>query len=31
MGVDGILGIKLGMTQFYTDDGASVPCTMCRR
>jgi large subunit ribosomal protein L3 len=28
MGVDGILGIKLGMTQVFTEDGASVPCTV---
>jgi large subunit ribosomal protein L3 len=28
MAVNGILGIKLGMTQFFADDGASVPCTV---
>lgn len=28
MAVDGILGIKLGMTQVFTEDGSSVPCTV---
>jgi large subunit ribosomal protein L3 len=28
MAVDGILGIKLGMTQVFTEDGAAVPCTV---
>jgi large subunit ribosomal protein L3 len=28
MAVNGILGIKLGMMQFYADDGAAVPCTL---
>jgi large subunit ribosomal protein L3 len=28
MAVDGILGIKLGMTQFFTPEGAAVPCTV---
>jgi large subunit ribosomal protein L3 len=28
MAVNGILGIKLGMTQIYADDGAAVPCTV---
>ncbi len=28
MAVNGIIGIKLGMTQFFADDGASVPCTV---
>src|SRR4029077_14179712 len=28
MGVNGILGIKLGMTQYFGEDGASVPCTI---
>ena len=28
MAVNGILGIKLGMTQFFADDGALVPCTV---
>ncbi len=28
MAVNGILGIKLGMTQVFTDDGISVPCTV---
>ena len=28
MGVTGILGIKLGMTQFFAEDGSSVPCTV---
>jgi large subunit ribosomal protein L3 len=28
MAVNGILGIKLGMTQVFTDDGAAVPCTV---
>jgi large subunit ribosomal protein L3 len=28
MPVQGILGIKLGMTQIYTDDGTAVPCTI---
>jgi large subunit ribosomal protein L3 len=28
MAVDGILGIKLGMTRVYADDGAAVPCTV---
>ena len=28
MAVNGILGIKLGMTQVFTDDGSSVPCTV---
>jgi large subunit ribosomal protein L3 len=28
MAVNGILGIKLGMTQIFTDDGACVPCTV---
>ena len=28
MAVNGILGIKLGMTRVFADDGASVPCTV---
>src|SRR5271163_4950894 len=28
MGVNGILGIKLGMTQIFADDGTAVPCTV---
>lgn len=28
MAVNGILGIKLGMTQVFADDGASLPCTV---
>jgi large subunit ribosomal protein L3 len=28
MGVEGILGIKLGMTQVFQDDGTAVPCTV---
>jgi large subunit ribosomal protein L3 len=28
MPVDGILGIKLGMTQVFADDGTAVPCTV---
>src|ERR1700761_5707036 len=28
MAVTGILGIKLGMTQFFAEDGAAVPCTV---
>ena len=28
MAVNGILGIKLGMTQFFAPDGTSVPCTV---
>jgi large subunit ribosomal protein L3 len=28
MGVIGILGIKLGMTQYFAEDGSSVPCTV---
>jgi large subunit ribosomal protein L3 len=28
MGVNGILGIKLGMTQVFSDDGTAVPCTV---
>jgi large subunit ribosomal protein L3 len=28
MAVDGILGIKLGMTQFFTPEGLAVPCTV---
>jgi large subunit ribosomal protein L3 len=28
MAIDGILGIKLGMTQVFTEDGSSVPCTV---
>ncbi|MCL6566931.1 MAG: 50S ribosomal protein L3 [Acidobacteriia bacterium] len=28
MAVDGILGIKLGMTQVFAEDGAVVPCTV---
>ena len=28
MAVNGILGIKLGMTQHFTGDGAAVPCTV---
>jgi large subunit ribosomal protein L3 len=28
MAVNGILGIKLGMTQFFADDGTMVPCTV---
>lgn len=28
MAVNGIIGIKLGMTQFFADDGTSVPCTV---
>ena len=28
MPVNGILGIKLGMTQIYADDGTAIPCTV---
>ena len=28
MGVNGILGIKLGMTQVFAEDGTAVPCTV---
>src|SRR5487761_1768023 len=28
MAVNGILGIKLGMTQVFGDDGTSIPCTV---
>lgn len=28
MAVNGILGIKLGMTQIFADDGAVIPCTV---
>ena len=28
MAVNGILGIKLGMTQIFAEDGAAVPCTV---
>jgi large subunit ribosomal protein L3 len=28
MAVNGILGIKLGMTQIYADDGTAIPCTV---
>ena len=28
MAVNGILGIKLGMTQYFEKDGSSVPCTV---
>lgn len=28
MGVNGILGIKLGMTQYFSEDGTAVPCTI---
>jgi large subunit ribosomal protein L3 len=28
MAIDGIIGIKLGMTQVFSDDGTSVPCTV---
>src|SRR6185437_1802018 len=28
MSVNGILGIKLGMTQVFADDGTAVPCTV---
>ena len=28
MGINGILGIKLGMTQVFADDGTAVPCTV---
>src|ERR1700676_848303 len=28
MPVNGIIGIKLGMTQVFADDGTSVPCTV---
>ena len=28
MAVNGIIGIKLGMTQVFADDGTSVPCTV---
>src|ERR1700719_2839513 len=28
MGVNGILGIKLGMTQVFAEDGSAVPCTV---
>jgi large subunit ribosomal protein L3 len=28
MAVNGILGIKLGMTQIYTEDGTAIPCTV---
>jgi large subunit ribosomal protein L3 len=28
MAVNGILGIKLGMTQIYAEDGTAIPCTV---
>src|SRR6266403_5849513 len=28
MAVNGIIGIKLGMTQVFAEDGTSVPCTV---
>jgi large subunit ribosomal protein L3 len=28
MAVNGILGIKIGMTQYFDEDGSSVPCTV---
>jgi large subunit ribosomal protein L3 len=28
MAVNGIIGIKLGMTQIFTDDGSAVGCTV---
>src|SRR5579871_155509 len=28
MGVNGILGIKVGMTQIFAEDGTAVPCTV---
>ena len=28
MAVNGILGIKLGMTQVFAEDGTAVPCTV---
>src|SRR3954470_22224572 len=28
MAVDAIIGIKLGMTQVFADDGTAVPCTV---
>ena len=28
MSVNGILGIKLGMTQVFAEDGTAVPCTV---
>ena len=28
MGVNGILGIKIGMTQIFAEDGTAVPCTV---
>src|SRR6202167_748840 len=28
MPVNGILGIKLGMTQIYAEDGTAIPCTV---
>jgi len=28
MAIDGILGIKLGMTQVFAEDGTAVPCTV---
>ena len=28
MAINGILGIKLGMTQIYTEDGTAIPCTV---
>ncbi len=28
MAVNGIIGIKLGMTRVFADDGAAVPCTV---
>ena len=28
MAVSGIIGIKLGMTQVFAEDGTSVPCTV---
>jgi large subunit ribosomal protein L3 len=28
MGVNGILGIKIGMTQVFAEDGTAVPCTV---
>src|SRR2546427_4973579 len=28
MAVNGIIGIKLGMTRVFADDGAAIPCTV---
>ena len=28
MAVNGIIGIKLGMTRVFAEDGAAVPCTV---